>query len=170
MQAHKHVGLCSLLLASWLIWSTLHQHTDASAHCVRLPRAISGGASPAQDYQQQDASWREPSSLLTYSYVFTLKASALVFVGGLHHSWIKNSIWGDRRWADETDRHGMPAEMWLKEQQEVEVKHRRSANKATGLAKQREEWGNLSQSMWFLMEQTQTSGSIVIAAVNLCSD
>lgn len=64
----------------------------------------------------------------------------------------------------------MPAEMWLKEQQEVEVKHRRSANKATGLAKQREEWGNLSQSMWFLMEQTQTSGSIVIAAVNLCSD
>lgn len=44
---------------------------------------------------------------------------------------------------DETDRHDMPAEMWLKEQQDVEVKHCRSANKATGLPKQRE-WGNLA--------------------------
>lgn len=61
----------------------------------------------------------------------------------------------------------MPAEMWLNEQQEVEVKHCRSANKATGLAKQRETWGNFSQSMQRSWTQTQTSGSIVIAAVNL---
>lgn len=50
---------------------------------------------------------------------------------------------------DETDRHDMPAEMWLKEQQDVEVKHCRSANKATGLRKQREKWGNLAQSIRF---------------------
>lgn len=50
---------------------------------------------------------------------------------------------------EETDRHEMPAEMWLKEQQDAEVKHCGSANKATGLAKQREEWGNLSHLIWF---------------------
>lgn len=70
---------------------------------------------------------------------------------------------------DETDRHDMPAEMCLKEQQDVELKHCRSANKVTGLPKQREKWGKFG-SVDMVSWKKNKSGLIVIAAANLCSD
>ena len=60
---------------------------------------------------------------------------------------------------DETDRHDVPAETWLKEQQDVELKHCQSANKATGLPEQREKWGNLAQSMRFRGTNTNIRNS-----------
>lgn len=169
---HAHTLMCFSISVSWLIWSTLHQYTGCQCTLCWLPRAISRGAPPALDYQQLDASRREPYSLLTYSYVFTLKASALVFMGGWHQSWRKNNIWREMRGGGGlTDRHIMPTERCLRGQSDWSGLYC-GRNKVGAVFVKIHKWEK-SESVDTESEIHTTPGSIIncsllVAVVDLC--